>query len=274
MKVSKLTGSIGAEILDVDISKDLSDSVIADIRETLLAHKVIFFREQNLTPEQQISFTKRFGEISTSPVYKTLKEYPQIMPVVKELTDTDIIGDTWHTDETFQQTPPMGSLLYAREIPSVGGDTLWANLGLAFERLSDGMKEQLLAMKAIHSNDFLTANAKRRNSTRSTKLREDAPVMQSLHPVVRTHDETQEKILFVNQPFTFAFEGMTREESLPLLTYLYQASAKPEMTCRFKWRKGSLAFWDNRCTLHYACNDYRGERREMHRITVEGTIPQ
>jgi taurine dioxygenase len=274
MKVSKLTGSIGAEILDIDISKDLSDSVITDIRETLLAHKVIFFRDQDLTPEQQISFTKRFGEISTSPVYKTLKEYPQIMPVVKEVTDTDIIGDTWHTDETFQQTPPMGSLLYAREIPSVGGDTLWANLGLAFERLSDGMKEKLLTMKAIHSNDFLTANAKRRNSTRSTKLREDAPVMQSLHPVVRTHDETQEKILFVNQPFTFAFEGMTREESLPLLTYLYQMSAKPEMTCRFKWRKGSLAFWDNRCTLHYACNDYRGERREMHRITVEGTKPQ
>ena len=274
MKVSKLTGSIGAEILDIDISKDLSDSVITDIRETLLAHKVIFFRDQDLTPEQQISFTKRFGEISTSPVYKTLKEYPQIMPVVKEVTDTDIIGDTWHTDETFQQTPPMGSLLYAREIPSVGGDTLWANLGLAFELLSDGMKEKLLTMKAIHSNDFLTANAKRRNSTRSTKLREDAPVMQSLHPVVRTHDETQEKILFVNQPFTFAFEGMTREESLPLLTYLYQMSAKPEMTCRFKWHKGSLAFWDNRCTLHYACNDYRGERREMYRITVEGTKPQ
>lgn len=274
MKVSKLTGSIGAEILDIDISKDLSESVIADIRETLLAHKVIFFREQDLTPEQQIGFTKRFGEISTSPVYKTLDEYPQIMPVVKELTDTDIIGDTWHTDETFQQTPPMGSLLYAREIPSVGGDTLWANLGLAFDRLSDGMKEKLLTMKAIHSNDFLTANAKRRNSTRSTKLREDAPVMQSLHPVVRTHDETQEKILFVNQPFTFAFEDMTREESLPLLTYLYQMSAKPEMTCRFKWRKGSLAFWDNRCTMHYACNDYRGERREMHRITVEGTKPQ
>lgn len=274
MKVNPLTGSIGAEILDIDISKDLSDSVIADIRETLLAHKVIFFREQDLTPEQQIGFAKRFGDISTSPVYTTLKEYPQIMPVIKEVTDKDIIGDTWHTDETFQQTPPMGSLLYAREIPSVGGDTLWANLGQAFERLSDGLKEQLLSLNAVHSNDFLTANAKLRNSTRSTKLREDAPVMQSLHPVVRTHDETQEKILFVNQPFTFAFEGMSREESLPLLTYLYQMSAKPEMTCRFKWRKGSLAFWDNRCTLHYACNDYRGERREMHRITIEGTTPQ
>lgn len=274
MKVQKLTGNIGAEILDIDISEELPAQTIADIREILLANKVIFFREQDLTPDQQIRFAKQFGDISTSPVYNTLKQHPQIMPVVKEATDRDNIGDTWHTDETFQQTPPMGSLLYAREIPSVGGDTLWANLGLAFDRLSDGLKEQLLSMRAVHSNDFLTANAKQRNSTRSTKLREDAPVMHSVHPVVRTHDETNEKILFVNQPFTFSFEGMSREESLPLLTYLYQMSAKPELTCRFKWRKGSLAFWDNRCTLHYACNDYLGERREMHRITIEGTTPR
>ncbi|MCD8516027.1 MAG: TauD/TfdA family dioxygenase [Burkholderiaceae bacterium] len=274
MKVVPLTGSIGAEILDIDISSELAESVIADIRDVLLKHKVVFFREQNLTPERQIAFAKRFGDISTSPVYTTLKEHPEIMPVVKEATDRDIIGDTWHTDETFQQTPPMGSLLYARQIPSVGGDTLWANLGLAFDRLSDGMKERLMTMKAIHSNDFLTANAKARNSTRSTKLREDAPVMHSLHPVVRTHDETNEKVLFVNQPFTYAFEGMTREESLPLLSFLYQASSRPELTCRFRWRKGSLAFWDNRCTLHYACNDYSGERREMHRITIEGSVPR
>jgi len=274
MKVQALTGSVGAEILDIDISKDLSDAVIADIRDVLLQHKVIFFREQDLTPEAQIRFAKRFGEISRSPVYNTLKEHPEIMPVVKEATDHDIIGDTWHTDETFQQTPPMGSLLYAREIPTVGGDTLWANLALAFDRLSDGLKEQLIAMKAVHSNDFLTANAKLRNSTRSTKLREDAPVMQSVHPVIRTHDETSQKVLFVNQPFTYAFEGMSRDESLPLLTHLYQASARPELTCRFRWRKGSLAFWDNRCTLHFACNDYSGQRREMHRITLEGTVPQ
>jgi taurine dioxygenase len=274
MKVIPLTGTIGAEILDLDISTDLSDPVISDIREVLLRHKVIFFREQELTPEGQIRFAKRFGDISKSPVYNTLESHPEIMPVVKEATDQDIIGDTWHTDETFQQTPPMGSLLYAREIHDVGGDTLWANLALAFDRLSDALQENLLTLRAVHSNDFLTANAKLRNSTRSTKLREDAPAMQSLHPVVRTHDETQQKVLFVNQPFTYAFEGMSREESLPLLTYLYQASARPEMTCRFRWRKGSLAFWDNRCTLHYACNDYSGQRREMHRITLEGTVPR
>jgi len=274
MKVKPLTGSIGAEVLNIDISQDLPESVVTDIRSVLLQHKVIFFREQDLTPEDQIRFANRFGQISKSPVYNTLETHPEIMPVVKEATDQDIIGDTWHTDETFQETPPMGSLLYAREIPDVGGDTLWANLALAFDRLSDGLKDRLLTMKALHSNDFLTANAKTRNSTRSTKLREDAPAMQSLHPVVRTHDETEQRVLFVNQPFTYAFEGMSREESLPLLSYLYQASSRPEMTCRFRWQKGSLAFWDNRCTLHYACNDYSGQRREMHRITLEGTIPR
>lgn len=273
MDIQKMTGHIGAEILGIDISKELSAAVIADIRQALLEHKVIFFREQDLSPQDQIRFAKYFGEISVSPVYTTLKEYPQIMPVVKEATDKDIIGDTWHTDETFQQKPPLGSILYAREVPPVGGDTLWANLGQAYARLSDALKEQLLNLRAVHSNDFLTANAKLRNSTRSTKLREDAPVMHSVHPVVRTHEETGEKILFVNQPFTYAFEGMTRDESLPLLQYLYQRSSRPEITCRFRWRKGSMAFWDNRCTLHFACNDYQGVRREMHRITIEGVEP-
>lgn len=274
MRIERLAGHIGAELLDIDISKELSLESVASIRQALLEHKVIFFRDQDLSPTQQIRFAQYFGNISTSPVYNTLKEHPQIMPVVKEATDRDIIGDTWHTDETFQKSPPMGSILYARDVPDVGGDTLWANLGAAFQALSDGLREQLLNMRAIHSNDFLTANAKLRNSTRSTKLREDAPVMSNVHPVVRTHEETGEKVLFVNQPFTYAFEGMTRDESLPLLQHLYAISAKPQFTCRFRWKKGSMAFWDNRCTLHYACNDYQGVRREMHRITIEGSEPR
>lgn len=273
MEVRKLTGTIGAELLGVDVSTDLSAAVIRDIRQALLDHCVIFFRDQNLTPEQQITFAQRFGEISTTPVYQTHPDYPQIMPVVKEATDKDIIGDTWHTDETYHPRPPMGSILYAREVPPVGGDTLWANLYLAYERLSVGMKERLQGIHAIHSNDFLNANARLRNSTRSTKLREDVGRIDSRHPVVRTHEETGRKCLFVNQPFTFCFEGMTRDESLPLLQYLYHVSSKPEITCRFRWRKGSMAFWDNRCTMHYAINDYPGHRREMHRITIQGVEP-
>ncbi|MFY9138654.1 TauD/TfdA dioxygenase family protein [Zwartia sp.] len=273
MEVKKLTGTIGAELLGVDLSKDLSAATIKDMRQALLDNLVIFFRDQTLTPEQQIAFVEKFGPISTTPVYQTHPQYPQIMPVVKEVTDKDVIGDTWHTDETYHPQPPLGSVLYAREVPKVGGDTLWANQYLAYERLSDAMKKQLEGLYAIHSNDFLNANARLRNSTRSTKLREDVGRIDSRHPVVRTHDETGRKSLFVNQPFTFCFEGMTRDESLPLLQYLYQVSHKPELTCRFRWQPGSMAFWDNRCTMHYAINDYPGQRREMHRITIQGVSP-
>lgn len=273
MQIRKLTGHIGAELLGVDLTKDLTPTLIADIRQALLDNLVIFFRDQTLTPEQQIHFAECFGEISRSPVYRTLEAYPKIMPVVKESTDKDIIGDTWHTDETFQATPPLGSLLYAREIPPLGGDTLFANLYMAYDRLSDALKEQLSGMRAIHSNDFLSTNAQLRNATRSTKLRDDIGKINTSHPVVRTHEETGRKLLFVNQPFTYCFEGMTRDESLPLLQYLYQQSSKPELTCRFRWGSGSMAFWDNRCTMHYAINDYPGHRREMHRITVQGSVP-
>lgn len=272
MIIKPLTGTIGAELLDVDISRDLSEQKITDIRQALLQYKVVFFRDQTLSPEQHIAFTEKFGAISQTPVYKTLNEYPQIMAVVKEATDRDIIGDTWHTDETYQPTPPMGSLLYAREVPQVGGDTLFADLYRAYEGLSDKLKEQIDSLKAVHSNDLL--NSATRNATRSTKLREDIGSMESVHPVVRVHEETGRKLLFVNQPFTVCFEGMTRAESLPLLQYLYSQSAKPENTCRFRWKKGSLAFWDNRCTMHYAINDYPGHRREMHRITIQGNMPR
>lgn len=273
MEIRKLTGTIGAELLGVDLASELTDDLVAQIRQALLDYQVVFFRDQTLTPEQHIAFAERFGQISTTPVYQTLEQYPQIMPVIKEPADRDIIGDTWHTDETYQAAPPMGSILYAREVPDVGGDTLWANMYRAYETLSDGLKRKLEGLRAVHTNDFLTANTKERNSTRSTKLREDAGSITSVHPVVRTHEETGRKALFVNQPFTYCFENMTREESLPLLQYLYQHSSKPENTCRFRWRKGSIAFWDNRCTMHYAINDYPGKRREMHRITIQGTRP-
>ena len=273
MEIKKLTGTIGAEIFGVDTSKPLSSDVLRDVRQCLLDNCVIFFRDQVLTKEEQIAFVKQFGDISSSPVYKTLDSHPQIMPVVKEPKDTDIIGDTWHTDETYQDTPPMGSVLYAREVPTHGGDTLWCNLYRAYDTLSEAMKRNLEALKAVHTNEFLTGNTAARNATRSTKLLDTVGVNYVTHPVVRTHEETHRKGLFVNKPFTYSFEGMTREESLPLLEYLYAHSSKPENTCRFRWQKGSMAFWDNRCTMHYAINDYPGQRREMHRITVQGVKP-
>ncbi|WP_423195604.1 MULTISPECIES: TauD/TfdA dioxygenase family protein [unclassified Cupriavidus] len=274
MEIRKLTGTIGAEILGIDVSKPLSGAVLRDVRQCLLDNCVIFFRDQVLTKEEHIAFVEQFGAISSSPVYQTLASHPQIMPVIKEPKDTDIIGDTWHTDETYQQTPPLGSVLYAREVPPVGGDTLWCNLYRAYDTLSDAMKKQLSGLRAIHTNEFLTGNAQGRNATRSTKLLETVGVSHVVHPVVRTHEETERKCLFVNRPFTWSFEGMTRDESLPLLNFLYEHSARPENTCRFRWQKGSIAFWDNRCTMHYAINDYPGHRREMHRITIQGCEPR
>src|SRR5690606_153961 len=179
-------GTIGAEILDIDVSQPLPADVLAEVRKCLLDHCVIFFRDQTLTKEQHIAFVRQFGEISTSPVYKTLDSHPQIMPVIKEPTDANIIGDTWHTDETYQDTPPLGSVLYAREIPSVGGDTLWCNLYRAYDTLSDGLKKQLEGMHAVHTNEFLTGNSRARNETRSTKLLETVGVNYVRHPVVRT----------------------------------------------------------------------------------------
>lgn len=276
LEIKPLTGACGAEVFGVNIAYSLSDRTVAAIRQALLDHTVIFFRDQNLMPETHRAFTKRFGELVTNPVYAHVEGYPDIMPVVKEATDKYIIGDTWHSDMSYMELPPLGSLLYAREVPDVGGDTLFANMYLAYEMLPDVMKEMLEGRKAHHSDRYLTSRVAERNVGRSTQLRTDAASQEhlALHPIVRTHEETGRKCLYVNFPFTWSIEGMSREESLPILNQLHAHCSRPEFTCRFRWRKGSLAFWDNRCTMHYAVNDYPGRRREMHRMTIAGTRPQ
>lgn len=276
IEIRPLTGTCGAEIFGVDLAEPLHDDVVAQIRTTLAERGVVFFRDQRLTPDQQKAFGRRFGPLVSNPVYGHVEGHPEIMPVVKEPTDKYNIGDTWHSDMSYMPEPPLGSILYAREVPPWGGDTLWTNMTLAWESLSDGMKRLVEDRRALHSDRFLTARIEERNAGRSTRLREDrvGQELNALHPVVRTHDESGRKALYVNYPFTWAFEGMSREESLPLLTQLVAHATKPEFCCRFRWQAGSVAFWDNRCTMHYACNDYQGYRREMHRITIEGGRPQ
>lgn len=276
LDIRPLTGACGAEVFGVDISQTLSDSTIAAIRQALLDHNVIFFRDQNLTPEQHRAFTLRFGEVVVNPVYKHVDGYPDIMPVVKEANDKYIIGDTWHSDMSYMEEPPLGSLLYGRDIPDFGGDTLFSNMYLAWETLPQPLKEMIEGRNAWHSDRYLTSRIAERNTGRSTQLRTDGEMKENLalHPMVRTHDETGRKCLYVNFPFTWAIEGLSREESLPILQLLYAHSSKPELTCRFRWKKGSLAFWDNRCAMHYACNDYHGKRREMHRMTIAGSRPR
>lgn len=275
LDIKPLTGSCGAEVLGVDISQPLSDRTVRAIRQALLDYGVIFFREQELTPDEHRSFTKRFGDVVVNPVYAHVEGHPDIMPVIKEPQDKYNIGDTWHSDMSYMEVPPLGSLLYAREVPEYGGDTLFTNMYLAYDMLPDTMKKMLEGRNAVHSDRFLTSRVAERNVGRSTQLRTDLKQENmAVHPIVRTHEETGRKCLYVNFPFTWSIEGMSREESLPLLNQLYAHSTRPEFTCRFRWRKGSLAFWDNRCTMHYACNDYQGKRREMHRMTIAGTRPR
>lgn len=276
LDIRPMTGTCGVEVLGIDLAAEIEASVVQEIRRLLAARGVVFFRDQVLTPERHKAFATLFGPIVTNPVYDHVPGYPEIMPVVKEAHDKYNIGDTWHSDMSYMDEPPLGSILYAREVPPFGGDTLWTNMTAAYEALPDTMKKMLDGRRALHSDRFLTERLQERNAGRSTRLREDriGKELSALHPVVRRHDESGQPALYVNYPFTWAFEGMSREESLPLLSQLVQHATRPEFCCRFRWQKGSLAFWDNRCTMHYACNDYQGYRREMHRITVAGQHPQ
>ncbi len=273
IEVSPVSGALGAEIQGVNLADNLTDEVLAEIRRAQNEYHVIFFRDQELTPEQHKAFGKRFGTLNIHPVYEPLAGHPEILQVVKEADAMNNIGDTWHSDATFLPEPPMGSILYAREVPPFGGDTLFANLSLAFDMLSSGMRKMLSGLNAVHSDAFLTQVSAERNASRSTKLKDGVETRETVHPVVRTHPETGRKCLYVNEPFTARFEGMTADESRPLLDYLLNHIKRPEFTCRYRWQVGSLAFWDNRCTHHYALNDYHGHRREMHRVTVNGDRP-
>ena len=275
IEVRPIAGALGAEIRGIDLSESLSDEQFDTVHRAFLDHQVIFFRDQALDPGSHKELGRRFGDLNIHGYYEALPGHPEILPVLKEPEATENIGGVWHSDVTYLPEPALGSILYALEVPPAGGDTMFASQYRAYESLSDGMKEMLEGLRAIHSSDLFTNKARRdaANATRTTKLAEVNETIESSHPVIRTHPETGRKCLFVNRPFTRRIDGWTAEESRPLLDYLYEQAARPEFTCRFRWRQGSIAFWDNRCTQHYALNDYQGYRRTMHRVTLEGDRP-
>ena len=270
--VLPLTGAIGAEISGVDISEPLPAETIGEIRQALLDHLVIFLRDQQITPEQQIAFVSRFGEPDIYPFVKGLEDYPEITPVLKLPEQTVNFGGIWHSDTVYQAQPPMGTVLYAKELPPVGGDTLFANQYQAYEALSAPLRDFLDGLTAINSAAKGSAAATRsdRVSDAGTGRQE---VLEAEHPVVRTHPETGRKALYVNTGHTIRFGGMTEAESTPILEFLYQHQIKPEFCCRFVWSPGAMAFWDNRCAQHYPINDYHGHTRLLHRITLKGDKP-
>ena len=270
--INPTSGSMGVEIHNVDLSKELSDSLFSEIRETFIEHGLIFFREQELTPDDHLRFAKRWGEININRFFAKVEGYDQIAEVRKDADQKINIGGAWHTDHSYDQIPAMGSILLAKETPKIGGDTLFANMYRAYETLSDGMKKTLEAMKACHSSRHVFG-AHTGYSEASNQLigNPELATQDAIHPVIITHPESKRTALYVNPEFTVNFEGWTVEESKPLLDYLTEHTTQQENTTRFQWEPGSIAFWDNRCTWHFALNDYPGETRLMHRITVEGS---
>jgi taurine dioxygenase len=271
VEIKPISGGVGVEIANVDLSKELSNSDFSTIRDAFIQHGLIFFHDQNLTPEQHIEFAERWAPININRFFAKVPGYEKIAEVRKEPDQTANIGGGWHTDHSYDQIPAMGSILLARETPPIGGDTLFACMYKAYESLSPGLKKTLEAMNAVHSSRHVFGEQSAYKDEFGERLgNAGAATQDAIHPVIITHPESGRKALYVNPGFTIHFEGWTAAESKPLLDYLYKHAATLENTTRFQWREGSIAFWDNRATWHYALNDYHGERRVMHRITLDG----
>jgi taurine dioxygenase len=275
LDIRRFAGSVGAEILNVDLSDPMDDGLTSEVRLALNQHGMIYFRDQHLNAEQYEAFGARFGKLTKSNVVKSLGDDLMVQELTKEPDQNDSIGNSWHTDQSFREFPIMGTMLLAREIPEYGGDTVFVSMGAAYDALSDGLKETLSGLKAVHSRQALygAGGPADRAKNDASVVNTQAATEAMAHPMVIRHPETGRKILFINPAYTNCIEGWTEAESKPLLEYLFHHAETPEFACRFNWREGDLAFWDNRQVLHYAVNDYAGLRRSMYRLMVEGDMP-
>jgi taurine dioxygenase len=275
VEVRPVSPHVGAEIHGVDLTRPLPDQTIREIRQALNEYGVIFFRDQIVNHADHLAFSEGFGKIDTSSFLESPPGYPMIGEVRKEPEETRNIGGNWHSDHSFDAVPPLGSILVARELPECGGDTLFSNMSSAYDSLSDGLKKTLRGLRAVHAKkhavDAYTSADRQVSATEKAEIAQKFAKHEAIHPVIKPHPETGRPVLFVNPTYTVRFDGWTAQESEPLLKVLYQYATRPEITCRFQWREGSIAFWDNRSVMHFALNDYHGTRRLMHRITIEGT---
>ena len=276
--ITPVCGAGGAEITGVDASKPLSPATVVELKRALAEYCVIFLRNQELTPDDQKTFARHFGPLATTPFIKPLDGHPEMMRIVREATETKKLnfGGRWHSDMTFSEEPVLGTCLYSRESPAVGGDTIWTNQMQAFDALSPGMQHLLEGLTVMHS-------AKRSYGPQGTYADDDlksmriavseAALKEQAHPCVRTHPESGRKILFINWVYAIRFADMSEEESAPLMEFLNRHSQRPEFQIRFRWTSGTLTLWDNRSTQHLAVNDYAGQRRVMDRVTIAGDKP-
>jgi len=263
-----LSPTIGAEISGVDLREPLDDETFSEVRRAFLDYKVIFFRDQDVTAEQHVAFARRFGELELHPFLPHAEGCPEVVVFAK---DERVRGveNIWHSDVSWREAPALGAVLRAREVPAVGGDTLFADMGAAYEGLSDELKERIAPLRAVH--DFSQTFGAFLSPDELARRRAEYPP--ALHPVVRTHPETGQKSLYVNAIFTSHIVGLEAAESEALLESLFRRAWVPEVQCRFRWRKNSIACWDNRAVQHYAASDYHPQRRVMERVSIIGDRP-
>ena len=284
IEVRPIAGALGAEIHNVDL-KNLTDEQFDEIHAAWLEHLVIFFRDQDITPDEQVAFAHRFGDIHYHPYMKGLDDHPEILEIVKTEDDTHTFGAVWHTDQMFNPQPAKATMLYAKETPKAGGDTMFANMYAAYDSLSDGMKDMIRNVKTWNVGDRMKRTSGGKSGSSRSERYAGNPQMaakvkdpgnlqtESAHPLVRTHPETKKKALFIGN-HTQTLQDFEEKEADVIIEMLRDHAVKPELTCRFRWQPGSMAIWDNRCTQHLALSDYQGQRRRMHRITIAGDTPQ
>ena len=273
IKITPINGAMGAEIEGVDLSRPLDAQTFDEIHQAFLENLLIVIHDQVLTPEQVLAFARRFGPLEAYPFAEGLPDHPDIFEVRREPQDLRNFGRSWHSDMSFSEIPPVGTMLYAREVPSRGGDTMLTNLYLAYESLSDGMKNLLDGMQGEYTaaqKSFAGGRAALMKTTGFSVANLDKAEMTSVHPIVRTHPETGRKALYMSGSHLARFVDMSDEDSAALLGFLQAHAVQAEFTCRARYRKGTLVLWDNRCTQHRAIDDYPGERRVMHRLTIGG----
>ena len=274
-QINNLTPTIGAEISGIDLSKDLNSQNLDNIYKNLIEHKVIFFRNQNLKPEDHIAFAKSFGDVEPPhPIYPHVENFPEITLLENDPSNPPDT-DEWHTDVTFKTKPPFTSILYSKEIPPSGGDTLWCSLTAIYDDLPENIKSDLETKRAVHDmgafrNNFSSDD----NEEYSKKLNAGFKKFgNAVHPIIKVHPISKKKFLYINPSFTRHIIGLDMTDSNNLLSYLFNFMTKPQYQVRFKWTPNTLALWDNRCTMHNPINDYHGQRRLMHRITFAGDKP-
>ncbi len=271
LSIRRLAGALGAEIGGVDLSEPLDDRTIAAIRQALVEHQVVFFRDQSLTPEAQVRFGARFGPLNIHPYVAGMAGQPEVMEIIKEPQDKVNFGGGWHSDMSFLPRPAIASILYAVELPDWGGDTLFSSQAAAYDALSPGLKATLEGLNAVHSagREYSAKGHSAQKRQSMSVVEAEGAVGEYVHPVVLVHPETGRKALYVNPAFTMRFDGWTKRESRPLLDFLFDHCRFEGFTCRFAWTPGSVAFWDNRSVWHFALNDYPGQRRHMRRVTID-----